>query len=157
MDINGSSSFIGATQGKPSGPPPPMSQEQKDVASQIIAQFDPDNFTEDDFRAMNEQLREAGIRPGKDLKVMLDESGIDVEQYLSAQPNALPSRGPSAKSGISLIEQLAQSDENVSNTLNTFLEKMAEGSLNDEDAQNLVDALRIAGQNSSGLLVSQNI
>lgn len=128
-----------------------MTNSQKEKAQEIIEKYASEDFTEEDFLAMGKELREAGIRPGEDLKSMLAENGIDVEQYAHKPPAEKPQGGkkpPRPEGGE--IEQglqnlLTLSEETDDTELNSIVEEMLakydEDSISEEDQTELKNYL----------------
>ncbi len=54
----------------------PLSQEQKNSLEEILAKYDPEKMTQQDMRAMREEMAEAGIPRSRDAMVMLREAGF---------------------------------------------------------------------------------
>jgi len=65
-------------------PPPPMGRgqaltdDQKTQLSEILSKYDAGNMTEKDIRAMRDDIKNADIRPGEELKTILEDSGFQV-------------------------------------------------------------------------------
>tara|TARA_X000001388_G_C2146755_1_gene90850 strand:+ start:11 stop:433 length:423 start_codon:yes stop_codon:yes gene_type:complete len=64
-------------------PPPPrgegatLTDEQTDTVNSILSSYDADNLTESDAQEIAEQLKEAGINPGKSLSSVMNDAGFD--------------------------------------------------------------------------------
>lgn len=54
----------------------PMTDEQKTQAEEILAKYDPENMTPEDWEAMREEFEQAGIRPGRQMMQMMQEAGF---------------------------------------------------------------------------------
>ncbi|MCP4214231.1 MAG: hypothetical protein GY765_06220 [bacterium] len=57
-----------------------LTEDQKGVLEEILAGYDPTNFSSDDEKAMRTELRDAGIFPGRELGTALDNAGFDVKR-----------------------------------------------------------------------------
>jgi len=77
MEISANMPFPLAGQGMK---PPPLSEDQKNTITEILAQYDNEELTEEDAQAIVESLKEASIRPGEELKNILAEAGYDAEE-----------------------------------------------------------------------------
>jgi hypothetical protein len=60
-------------------PPPPMNDETKQKVKDLLSQYDPENLSTDDMDSINQGLRDAGVRPSRELKSMLEDSGFDAK------------------------------------------------------------------------------
>ena len=56
-----------------------LTDEQKEKVKSILSQFDSSNVTAEDAQSFFQQLREAGITPGRGLKETIEEAGFDAE------------------------------------------------------------------------------
>lgn len=63
-----------------------MSESQKTSFQEIISKYDVDNFSKTDFETMGKEFRQAGIRPTREVKSMLEMNGFNVEQYIKGGP-----------------------------------------------------------------------
>ncbi len=54
----------------------PLSQEQKNTLEEILAKYDPEKMTQEDMKAMREEIAEAGIPRSRETMVMLREAGF---------------------------------------------------------------------------------
>lgn len=54
----------------------PLGQEQKDSLKEIVARYDPEKMTQQDMKAMREEMAEAGIPRSREALVMLREAGF---------------------------------------------------------------------------------
>lgn len=128
--------------GMMSPPPPrgqsvPLTDDQQGQLEEILARYDPENMTADSTRAMREDIKEAGIRPGEDLKNALEEAGFEV-----GPP-------PDARRGAMGVQP------EPPQFVQEFIDKVMAGDVTDEDVASLRTALRTHWQTVTGKLVDQ--
>lgn len=75
----------------------PLTDEQKKVISDILSKYDPSNMIEEDKENMRNELKNAGIKPSRELGKMLKEAGFtlppspkDEEKMSEDRENNLP-------------------------------------------------------------------
>ena len=124
-----------------------LSLDQKHAAREILSQYDPETITDEDKEALREELFNAGVTPGEDLKEIFDEEGFDVgkpPKKPRPQVHRSPIRPPARATSLS---------ESARGELLGFLEKHAEGTVTREDLNNLSNALKTEGAPSVGWLI----
>lgn len=73
---------IGSSGSMPPPPPKnaqPLTEEQQQLLTETLAEFDADNLTETDALSIIDTLSEAGIQPGKALESAMAELGFDAK------------------------------------------------------------------------------
>lgn len=150
-EIQGYSSFMMPPQMPPRGEDVELTDEEQQTVEEILAEYDTENLTDDEFHEMMEALKEAGIKPCEDLKEIFDEAGVDPGEHVDAskRPPPPPPQGMMGMLG-------GQSDENspVGNTISDFIEKYNEGSLTDEDLDAFVKRMSVYGASTTGVLLN---
>ena len=63
-----------------------LTDDQKAQLQEIIAQYDPESLTREDATSMMDQIQEAGIHPGEDMKNILEEAGFEVQTTQGGAP-----------------------------------------------------------------------
>lgn len=141
-----------------------LTDKQRAQLDQILSKFDPATFNQDDFNALNEELKKAGIRPNAELKKAIEAHGINVEPFLKAGNAAVngpkgalppppPPPPPPAKASSSDAEDTVAA---LLKAIADFLEKLQSGTATEDDTQQLAKlAQQAASQGESGLLVDQ--
>lgn len=66
--------------GGPSPRPVSFTEEQKSTLSEILAQYDSEDLSEEDAKSIVETFQKAGIRPGEELKNLLKEAGYSAQE-----------------------------------------------------------------------------
>ena len=56
----------------------PMTEEQKSGMEEILAKYDPENFTAEDMKSMRKELQEAGVPPSREGMQMMREAGFQM-------------------------------------------------------------------------------
>lgn len=82
---------VGFGGGKP--PPQPLSDEQKTLVEETLANFDAENLTEEDALAIVDAFKEAGIKPGRELAELTSELGFDARE-IGDLAGVEPPKGP---------------------------------------------------------------
>ncbi|MCB0196117.1 MAG: hypothetical protein KDJ65_29470 [Anaerolineae bacterium] len=131
-------------------PPPPredykLSDDQKEQLQDILAKYDAENISEDDRRAMLSDLRDAGIRPGEDLKNALEEAGFEVKP---PPPDDRPPQRMGRPQGAGFDPPQFVKD---------FMEKVEAGDVSEEDVQGFIEAIQSQQQEPKGIFLNQLI
>lgn len=125
-----------------------MTEEQKSAAEEILSKYDPENLSEEDANAIKEELREAGIKPSRELGTLIEESGFDPEQFRPAGP---PPGGPGGPGKPGGSENLV-SEEGLK-TLAEILEEYDVENLSEDDLTAIQAKLTEAGFYGQGSVV----
>ncbi len=131
---------IGSTGMMP--PPPPMGRtqaltdDQKTQLTEILSNYDAENMTETDIQSMRDDIRSAGIRPGEELKSILEDSGFEVGP---------PQGGPPPMQGASGPEQ--------PQFVLDFVDKALSGAVTEDDVTSFLEMLQAGYQDSTGLVI----
>lgn len=140
-----------------------MTEEQKSSLQDIMSNYEAENFTRADFESMGKEMRQAGIRPGNDVKSMLEENGFNIEQFIPAGPDNMqksgamggkggmqgppPMGGPGGmgkpgdmKEGLQQLLTISEEidDSDLQSLVEDLMTKLEEGTATEEDAQQLM-------------------
>ena len=100
--IQGVSSMMGAgMMSKSQG----LTDDQKNTITEILSQYDPDNVTEEDAKAIFQAFKDAGINPTRGMKEVIEAAGFDAEDLRSKgmTDNQMPPPPPPGQSsGVNL-------------------------------------------------------
>ena len=100
--IQGVSSMMGAgMMSKSQG----LTDDQKNTITEILSQYDPDNVTEEDAKAIFQAFKDAGITPTRGMKEVIEAAGFDAEDLRSKgmTDNQMPPPPPPGQSsGVNL-------------------------------------------------------
>jgi len=101
-----------------------MTEEQKETAAEILANYDPENMTPEDFEALRTEFQEAGISPSRDLMTMMQEAGF--KRPPRPEPPQEPQEDEGQAGGMQKGElwQLYQQYQTGEITEDEFLEQM---------------------------------
>lgn len=64
----------------------PLTDEQKSAAEEILSQYDPGSLSDEDAESLRQDLRDAGIRPSRELRSLLEDAGFDAEALRPQDP-----------------------------------------------------------------------
>ena len=102
--------------------PEPLTQDQQNKIQTILSQYDPENVSTEDAKAIFQSFKDAGIKPARGMKEVIQAAGFDAEDLRTkgmpegGPPPPPPRMGNSRNSGIdlsalqSLQELLSQFD-----------------------------------------------
>lgn len=124
-----------------------LTADQKQSAREIIARFDPRHVSPRDKEDLREELLDAGIHPGEDLKEIFEEAGFDV-----GGPKERRER-PSRRSPMQPPPRAEALSHGARGHLMHFLEKHEAGTVSREDIDSLSQTLRGEGAPTTGWLV----
>lgn len=122
-----------------------LTDDQKQQVTDILSQYDPENMTADDAKAIFDSFREAGIQPGAGLKETVEAAGFDLEQFKPEKGEGTPP--PPPPSNELDVEQLQ--------SLQTILGQYDLSNLSDDEEQTLMSSLQQAGFMGTGVLVDK--
>lgn len=74
--ISGVSSMMGMDQTRATQS---LTDEQKQKIADILSEYDPENITEEDAKAIFQAFKDAGITPAKGMKEAIEAAGFDAE------------------------------------------------------------------------------
>ncbi|WP_441002826.1 hypothetical protein [Pseudocolwellia agarivorans] len=115
-----------------------LTEENQQLISDTLSQFDPDNLTEADALTIVETLSEAGIQPGQGLETALSELGFDAKSIgdLAGASQSEGSRPPPPPPQQS-TEEISELVDFVTTLLEEKLAESADESLTDEDRESI--------------------
>lgn len=67
-----------------------LNRNQQNELMGIISQYDPNSFNQNDFKAMGEQLRQAGFGQTREIKSILEKAGFNIDQFHQQRPPQIP-------------------------------------------------------------------
>ncbi|SDD81165.1 hypothetical protein [Kordiimonas lacus] len=133
-------SAIGGGQGFRPPPPKPLSDDQKNLISETLSNYDPDTVSEEDAQAIVSAFKDAGIRPGKELASAMEELGFDARAVGELAGAERPKGPPPPKPG----EGQALNTEGLQ-TIEDILEDYDLTELSEEDEESILKAFEEAG------------
>lgn len=146
MMINGlSSSSINANMmtGQRQRPNYVMTDEQKTQVSELITKYDSSNMNPDSMKSLMEEIKALGVKPGEDLKNIMDSAGFKPPQA----PKEGMGRPQKSRSGLNELPDF----------LKDFIQKSREGSVTDDDVNTLVAELQNNGYGTSGSIIDEEV
>lgn len=125
--------------------PQPLTDEQKNTIQSILSNYDPDNLTADDAKAIFKSFREAGIRPAQGMKEAIGAAGFDAEQLRTmGMGDKPPEMGGMGPQGLNLANL---------QSLQAILNQYDLSSLSADQEDSLVSQLESSGLMKTGLMV----
>jgi len=129
-----------------------MTESQRSSFQEIISKYDPENFSQANFDAMGEELRQAGIGRTREVKSMLETAGFNVDQYAEDGPGAVGGKGGPGGKGKPPMQgpidmQALQSFQEILNSYDLT-------NMSSEDDENLMNELTNSGLLQSGLILN---
>ena len=128
-------------------PPPPMergqklSDEQKTQLAEILSNYDAEDMTEEDMKSMLDEIKEAGITPGKELKETLEEAGFELKPPQQGQGGPPPMGGMNGPMGGAEPPQFAKD----------FMDKVQSGELTEDDITTFLEQVEAQKQSLLGM------
>lgn len=127
--------------------PPPrenvqLTDAEKEKLQEIIDKYDPEEMTEESQKEMFEELKSAGIRPGKELKSTLENAGFEMPKPPQGPPP------PKMGSGLGVSTQKPEYLQNFEN-------KFQAGEVTDSDIEQLLKNLKSSGESHVGVLLNE--
>lgn len=113
-----------------------LTDEQKKTLQDIISKYDPDNMTDESTKAMLDEIKAAGIKPGKEFGEIMNTAGF--------KPPEKPQGPPPADESTSL---------KVPEYIASFLEKQESGTATEEDIISLIQNLLTSNKSTTGSIV----
>ncbi len=148
----GSMGGIGSFHSAP--PSRPLTDEQKSLVQSTLSEYDAENLTAEDAKEILSTFREAGIRPGKELRQAISDAGFDEKSLMElARPEGAPEpprgggghgRAQGTSSGI---------DVSALKSLQDILSQYDLSSLSSEDETSLLSQLNNSGLVRSGSFI----
>ncbi|MBL8093801.1 MAG: hypothetical protein JNL73_06495 [Anaerolineales bacterium] len=127
----------------------PLTDAQKSLVQSTLADYDSETLTADDAKEILSTFREAGIRPGQELRQAIEETGFDEKQLLElARPEGgqqpPPGRGPQGSSTL---------DVSALQSLQTILSQYNLSDLSSDEETDLLNQLNRSGLVRSGDMI----
>ena len=125
-----------------------VNKNQKALFQEIMVKYDAKNFSQTDFEAMGEELRQAGIGRTSEVKSMLEDAGFNIDQYTKGGPAGMqggPGSGPGPVRG-SINAQALQSFQEILGNYNLT-------NMSSEDQENLMTDLTSSGLMRTGIIL----
>ena len=136
---------IGSSTGSNVMPPPPpmgrtqaLTDEQKTQLTEILSNYDAENMTATDVQSMWDEIRSAGIRPGEELKSILEDSDFEVEPPTGGAP-PMGMRGAARPEPPQFVQD--------------FVDKAIVGDITEDDVATFLEVIQDQNQSSTGLVI----
>lgn len=122
-----------------------MSDDEKQKVTDLLAKYDVSTLTDDEKQSLMEEIKSMGVKPGDDLKNIMDEAGFT--------PPKPPEGGMPPMNGASDSE----STEQLPAFLSDFINKYQSGQVSDDDMNTLFSQLKSNGMGTVGNLYDTSI
>ena len=125
----------------------PLTEDQQSKIQTILSQYDPENVSTEDAKAIFQAFSDAGIKPARGMKETIEAAGFDAEDLrIKGMPEGeRPQRAKdSSRSGIDL---------STLQSLQDLLSQFDLKNLSDDNANNLSIKLQELGLMNSGSLI----
>jgi hypothetical protein len=118
-----------------------LTEEQKSTVEEILANYDPENMTEEDYKTMFDELREAEIKPSKGLRETIEAAGFEMPE---------PPDGKRPPMG------MEEGQNQPPQYIMEFMEEVQAGNVTEEDTQTFLAMLKTKGDDTTGLMVNED-
>jgi hypothetical protein len=128
-----------------------LTDEQKQKIADILSQYDPDNVSEDDAKAIFQAFKDAGITPAKGMKEAIESAGFDADDLRTKgmpEQGKMPPPPPPSSSDSSKGVNLS-----ALQSLQDILSQYDLTDMSDDDKTQLTQQLQQSGLLNSGYLV----
>ena len=143
--IQGISSIMGSSQQVKAAS---LTEDQKQTIQDILSQYDADNVTTEDAKAIFQAFSDAGITPARGMKEAIEAAGFDAEDLRAkGMPENMPPAPPPPSSQSSSLDTEALQE------LEDILSQYDLSNLTDEDKKSLMQQLQQNGLIDPGSIV----
>ena len=129
-----------------------LTDEQKQTIADILSQYDPENITEEDAKAIFQAFKDAGITPAKGMKEAIEAAGFNAEDLRS---KGMPEKGGKMPPPPPPQESSSSTGMNISalQSLQELLNQYDLSNLSEEDQAQLYTQLQQNGFLNTGNVV----
>lgn len=127
----------------------PLTDEQKSLVQFTLAEYDSENLTADDAKKILNTFREAGIRPGKELRQAIEDAGFDEKQLLDLAGPEGGQKPPSSRG----VQGSSNVDVSALQSLQNILSQYNLSDLSADEETGLLDQLNNSGLVRSGYMI----
>ncbi len=101
-----------------------LTDEEKSALQEILSRYDAENLSEEDEKALMEELKDSGIKPTAEVKKLIADAGFELPES-PAKPEGMGNP----------MEMLFAEDEETSSTsdLSSLLEQYKNGEISEEE------------------------
>ena len=117
-----------------------LSDEQKETLNGIISKYDSENMTDDNKKAMMDEIKSANIPPSKDLKEILDAAGFEP---------------PKKPEGEGAMPPPLNGSKEIPDFILQCMKKQESGEAKQDDIDQLLQTLQKNGYDTTGVLFDQ--
>ena len=126
-----------------------LNAEQKEVAAEIANRFDPKNDGPEMRQEMREAFEQANIRPGQDLKAVLEDAGFEV----APPPHRKGLKDLESKGKHRGLRDLGP-PPGLPSFVNSYLDKRREGSVSEAETNAFMSKVREMAPPPRGIFVN---
>ena len=128
-----------------------LTDDQKKTLQDIISKYDPETITQDQMKSMMDEIKEAGIKPGKAFGEVMNAAGFKPPE----KPQGAPPQGPPPQGPPPDVQQ--SSDEDITTQLLNLLNQNKTGEVSENDINDFIQSLKNSGNSIIGTLVNQKV
>jgi hypothetical protein len=126
----------------------PLTEDQKNKIQTILSQYDSENVSTEDAKAIFQAFSDAGIKPTRGMKEAIEAAGFDAEDLRTkGMPEGRPPQRMENSSSSSKI------DLSVLKSLQDILSQFDLTNLSEDNANSLTSKLQELGLLSSGSII----
>ncbi len=137
-------------------PPPsrPLTEEQTSLIQSTLAEYDAESLTAEDAKEILNTFREAGIKPGKELRQAIADAGFDEKELLElARPEGGPQGPQGPRGGRGMQQSSSGIDVSALQSLQDILSQYDLSSLTADDESELLNQLNNSGLVRTGYMI----
>jgi hypothetical protein len=143
--IQGMSAMMGA--GRQHFKSEPLTEDQKTQMQKILAQYDSANVSTEDAKAIFQAFKDAGIKPARGMKEVIEAAGFDAEDL---RTKGMPDGGPNQGTRHVTSSKI---DLSALKSLQDILSQFDLTNLSDKDSNSLSSKLQELGFMNSGSVI----
>jgi uncharacterized protein YidB (DUF937 family) len=119
-----------------------LTDDQKKELTTILSKYDASSISQDGMKTMMDELKKAGIKPGKDVRDAMDAAGFKPPEKPKDQNDGSSS-------------STSKTDNSTPQFVLDFLDKAQSGNVSQDDITSLVSSLQNSGKSTQGAIVDQ--
>jgi len=144
MEIQGLNGVLGNQMYQPRK----LTDDQKEAVLEIVSRYNAENFSDEDKKAMMEELKSAGLPKSREVGELLREEGFDIKP-----PEGGPQGMPAMRPGGMQKQEKSDAMTDAYDQLKEILEKLENGELDEESLLKSLNTLRESFSQNTGNLV----
>lgn len=146
-----------------------LTEEQQQKVNEILAEYDAENISQEDFESIFAQFKEEGIPGGQALKSTVEEAGFDFSSNIEEAAASGEMAGmmpppppggmggmppPGMQSSTSSEEEDDSSEYDYASQLEELLAAYDNGEADQSDFEALIESIKASGSSSTGNVIN---